>query len=108
MKYAMTLAAGIAAFLATAPAGWSQIAPDNNPKLTPTRSSTHPTSSESLAAQAQDLTEKINQARSQGKDTSIAASEQSQGEQAMQQGKEREALKHFQAGEQALDSDQRQ
>ncbi len=98
----IAFAAGLVAFLAIAPIGWAQLVPETNPKLAPTRNPNHPTSGESLAAQAQDLTKKINEAKAQGRDTSQAAQEQAQGEKSMQQGNEQEALRHFQAGEQSL------
>jgi hypothetical protein len=103
MKHRITvLAATAVAFVALAPAGWSQMVPETNPALAPARNPSHPTSSESLAAQAQDLTKKINEAKAEGKDTTVASAEQSQGEKSMQQGNEQEALRHFDAGEQAL------
>jgi hypothetical protein len=102
MRHRIALMSAVIALFAFAPAGWSQMVPDANPALAPSKSATHPTSTESLAAQAQDLTKKIEQAKAQGKDTSAATAEQSQGEQAMQQGNQQEAVRHFQAGEQAL------
>ncbi|HEV3112828.1 MAG TPA: hypothetical protein VGY99_20265 [Candidatus Binataceae bacterium] len=103
MTYRITaLAATAIALVALAPSGWSQMVPETNPALAPARNPSHPTSSESLAAQAQDLTKKINEAKAKGKDTSVASAEQSQGERSMQQGNEQEALRHFDAGEQAL------
>jgi hypothetical protein len=102
MRHRAVLTATAVAFLALAPASWSQMLPETNPALAPTMNPQHPTSGESLAAQAQDLTKKINQAKEQGRDTSVAAAEQAKGEQSMQEGHERDALKHFQAGEQAL------
>ena len=103
MRHRITLLAAAAiAFVAVAPAGWSQMVPETNPALAPARNPNHPTSTESLAAQAQDLTKKINEAKAQGKDTSVASAEQSKGEKSMQQGNAQEALRHFDAGEQAL------
>jgi hypothetical protein len=103
MRYGIAVLAATAfALVALAPAGWSQMLPEANPALAPARNPNHPTSSESLAAQAQDLTRKINEAKAQGKDTSVASAEQSQGERSMQQGNGQEALRHFDAGEQAL------
>jgi|HubBroStandDraft_6_1064221.scaffolds.fasta_scaffold1302246_2 hypothetical protein len=82
--------------------GWGQSFPDTGPKLAPKFESKNPTSSESLAAESQNLTSNINKATSQGIDTSAAKAERAEGEKAMQQGNEREALRHFQAGEQSL------
>jgi hypothetical protein len=102
MKCRIALITGVVALLAFAPAGWSQMVPDANPRLAPSKSTEHPTSSESLEAQAQDLTKKIDAAKAQGKDTTTATAEQTQAEKSMQQGNEQDALRHFQAGEQAL------
>jgi hypothetical protein len=102
MSYRLSLAAAVLALFAFAPVGFSQTAPETGAALAPTRNPKHPTSGESLAAQAQDLTRKIQEARAQGRDTSTAASEQAKGEQAMQSGNSQEALRHFEAGEQAL------
>lgn len=103
MRHRITvLAAAAIGLVAMAPASWGQMVPETNPALAPARNPSHPTSSESLAAQAQDLTRKINEAKAQGKDTSAASAEQSKGEKSMQQGNEQEALQHFNAGEQAL------
>ena len=55
-----------------------------------------------LWLRSQNLTSNINKATSQGIDTSAAKAERAEGEKAMQQGNEREALRHFQAGEQSL------
>jgi hypothetical protein len=106
MKYRIIALASTVAFLALAPAGWSQMVPETNPALAPTKNPTNPTSSESLAAQAQDLTGKINQAKAQGKDTSVASAEQVEGEKSMQDGHEQDALKHFEAGERALNNNE--
>jgi hypothetical protein len=103
MRHRITVLAATAIALAgLAPAGWSQMVPETNPALAPARNPNHPTSSESLAAEAQDLTKKINEAKAQRKDTSVASAEQSHGERSLQQGNEQEALRHFDAGEQAL------
>jgi hypothetical protein len=102
MNCRIALAAAVLAFFAFLPVGFAQTAAESGTALAPTRNPEHPTSSESLAAQAQDLTRKIQEARAQGRDTSTAASEQAKGEQAMQSGNSQEALRHFEAGEQAL------
>jgi hypothetical protein len=94
MNYRKVLAASLFAGLAFATTAWSQLVPEMNPK--------NATSAESLAALSQDLTEKISKAESQGRDVSAAVTERAQGERAMQQGNDQEALRHFQAGEQAL------
>jgi hypothetical protein len=94
MNYPKVLAASLVATLAVAPSAWSQLVPQMNTK--------NPTSAESLAALSQDLTEKINQAKSQGRDVSAPVAERAAGERALQQGNDKEALRHFQAGEQAL------
>jgi hypothetical protein len=70
--------------------------------LIPERNPENATSSKSLLARAQDLTERINSAKSQGKDISRAQAERAEAEKAMQQGNDQEALDHFEAGEQAL------
>jgi hypothetical protein len=101
MRYSLILISALA-FFALAPAGFSQLVPETNPQLAPAKNPNNPTSGESLAAQAQDLTKEIDQAKAQGKDTSVAAAEQARGEQSMQQGNQQEALRHFKAGEQAL------
>ncbi|HKD66570.1 MAG TPA: hypothetical protein VKB84_06990 [Candidatus Binataceae bacterium] len=106
MRYSIVYTAAAAAFFALAPAAWSQMVPDPNPALAPARNPAHPTSTESLTAQAQELTKKIDQAKAQGRDTSVASAEQSQGEMAMQQGKSQDAVRHFQAGEQSLNTGQ--
>jgi hypothetical protein len=102
MRHRLALITGVVALLAFAPMGWSQMVPDANPKLAPSKSKQNPTSSESLEAQAQDLTKKIDAAKAQGRDTSAASAEQTQGEKSMQDGHEQQALRHFKAGEQAL------
>jgi hypothetical protein len=111
MKYRAALPATVLALFVLAPVGFSQTAPETggaqtapetSGALAPTRNPQHPTSGESLAAQAQDLTKKIQEAKAQGRDTSAALSEQSQGEQAMQKGDSQEALRHFEAGEHDL------
>jgi hypothetical protein len=102
MKYPIALAASIFLLIAVAPIGFAQTSAGTAGALAPTRNPQHPTSSESLQAQAQDLTTKIQEAKTQGRDTDAAASEQAQGEQAMQQGKSQEALRHFEAGERDL------
>jgi hypothetical protein len=94
MSYLKVLAVSFVAALAVSPSAWSQLVPQMNSK--------NSTSAESLAALSQDLTEKINKAESQGRDVSAAAAERAAGEKAMQQGNDQEALRHFQAGEQAL------
>ena len=94
MNYRKVFAMGLVAALAVAPSAWGQLVPQMNPKNT--------TSAESLAALSQDLTEKISKAESQGRDVSAAAAERAQGERAMQQGNDQEAVQHFQKGEQAL------
>jgi|SRR5580692_6664674 hypothetical protein len=94
MSYREVLAVSLVATLAVPPSAWSQLVPQMNGK--------NSTSAESLAALSQDLTEKINKAESQGRDVSAAAAERTAGEKAMQQGNDQEALRHFQAGEQAL------
>jgi hypothetical protein len=102
MMQRIMLATSAVAILVLAPVSWSQVAPETPPVLAPTRSHEHPTSAESLLAQAQELTKQISQAKAQGKDTRVAEKEQTRGEKAMQQGKEQEALRHFQAGERDL------
>jgi hypothetical protein len=94
MKSHRVLAASFAAALALAPSAWSQLVPQIDAK--------NPTSAESLAAMSQDLTERISKAKLQGADVSVAETERAQGERAIQQGNDHEALRHFQAGEQAL------
>src|SRR6266478_4000784 len=101
MRHYIILAASTITLLAFGPTGWSQFVPEMNPKLAPTIDPKHATSSESLLAEAQDLTKKISQAKAQGRDTSVAAEEQTLGERSMQEGKDQEALRHFQAGERA-------
>jgi hypothetical protein len=86
--------ASLIVVLSVASPAWSQLIPEKSPR--------NATLAESLVAQSQELTSKIAQARSQGKDTNVAEAERTEGERAMQQGNEREALRHFQAGEQAL------
>jgi len=88
------LAASLLVALAVAPSAWSQLMPERNPE--------NATSPESLLVQSQDLTEKINSAKSQGRDISRAKAERAEAEKAMQQGNDQEALHHFQAGERAL------
>jgi hypothetical protein len=102
MKYPTLLAAAILSGLALAPAAFAQTAPPASAALAPARNPRHPTSIESLTAQAQDLTKEIQAAKAKGQDTSAAASEQAQGEQAMQQGNPQEALRHFKAGQRDL------
>ncbi len=103
MKSSIASAAGFALLVAFAPIGSAQTSSGANGALAPTRNPQHPTSSESLQAQAQDLTRKIQEAKTQGRDTNAAASEQAKGEQAMQQGNSEEALHHFEAGEHDLE-----
>jgi hypothetical protein len=93
MKYRV-LAASLLVALAVAPSAWSQLMPERNPE--------NATSSESLRAQSQALTEQINVAKSRGKDISKAQAERAEAEKAMQKGNDQEALDHFEAGEQAL------
>jgi hypothetical protein len=102
MSYHIFLTVTILAVLAVASPGWTQQVPDANPKLAPTINPKNPTSVESLAAYSQELTREISQAHARGKDTSAAEAERAQGERSMQQGNQREAVRHFQAGEQAL------
>jgi hypothetical protein len=108
MKKLILLAVTVFTFLATVPSGWSQIVPETNPKLAPKINAANPTSSESLAAQSQDLTKKINEAKAQGKNTSAAAVERMQGEKAIQQGNADDAVRHFKAGDRALSTDESQ
>ena len=86
--------ASLIVVLSVASPAWNQLIPQKSPR--------NATSAESLVAQSQELTSKIAQARSQGKDTNVAEAERTEGEKAIQQGNEREALRHFQSGEQAL------
>jgi hypothetical protein len=102
MKHPNILAATVLSVLVFAPVGFAQTAPPAGGALAPSRSSRHPTSTESLTAQAQDLTKEIQAAKAKGHDTTAAASEQAKGEQAMQQGNSQEALLHFKAGEHDL------
>jgi hypothetical protein len=106
MKNQILSTAIIVAFLAAAPAGWSQLVPEINPKLAPTTNPKHQTSSESLAAQAQHLTKKISQAKAQGRNTGVAEAKRAEGERSMMQGNEKEAVRDFQAGERALEEDE--
>lgn len=114
MKHPFVFGALAFALCAFAPNGFAQTPPqsstsaESSTALAPTRNPQHPTSGESLAAQAQDLTKKIQEAKAQGRDTTAAASEQSQGEQAMQKGDSQEALRHFEAGEHDLGAPQSQ
>lgn len=85
---------GLVVALAVAPSAWCQLVPRMN--------ANNPTSAESLTALSQDLTEKISQAKSQGRDVSAAVAERALGERAMQQDNDQEAVRHFQSGEQAL------
>lgn len=102
MKRQIVLFASGIALSLLAPSAWTQTVPDTNLALAPTISPSHPTSSESLAPEAQELTKDISQAKSEGKDTHVASEEQAEGERSMQEGKEQEALRHFEAGERAL------
>jgi hypothetical protein len=104
MRQQIALIASAIAFFVLAPVAWTQAPPDTNPALAPTKNPSHPTSGESLEAHAQELTKEINQAKSDGRDTSVASKEQTEGERSMQQGKEQDALRHFQAGERALNT----
>jgi hypothetical protein len=93
------LAASLVAALAAAPSAWSQLTPEANPK--------NAASVESLLVQSQDLTEGINRAKSQGKDTAAAEAERAEAERAeaeiaIQHGNDQAALRHFQAGGRAL------
>lgn len=88
------VAAGLLLVLTVALAVWGQLIPERNPE--------NATSPKSLRAQPQDLTEKIDRAKSRGRDISRAEAERVEAEEAMQQGNDQEALHHFQAGERAL------
>jgi hypothetical protein len=88
------LAASFLGALTVASSAWSQLTPEANPKNT--------VSVGSLLVRSQDLTERIDRAKSQGKDTSTAEAERAEAEKAIQQGNDQAALRHFQAGERAL------
>lgn len=94
MNYRKVLAASLLGVLAVTASARSQLMPEANPR--------NATSVGSLLVRSQDLTEKIDHARSQGKDTRTAEAERTQAENAMQHGNDQAALRHFQAGEQAL------
>lgn len=94
MDYRKLLAASLLGALTVASSAWSQLMPEANPKNT--------VSVGSLLVRSQDLTERIDRAKSQGKDTSTAEAERAKAENAMQQGNDQAALRHFQAGERAL------
>jgi len=98
MNYRKVLAASLLAAVAVAPSGWSQLIPEMNRK--------NAASAEALMLRSQELTEKINRAKSQGKDISTAEAERAEGGKAMQQGNDQGALRHFRAGERALETTQ--
>jgi len=102
MRYSILLIVSMVTYFALAPAALTQLVPETNPQLAPTKNPNNPTSGESLAAQAQELTKEINEAKAQGKNTSVASAERAQGEQSMQEGNDQEALGHSKAGERAL------
>ena len=56
----------------------------------------------SLLVRSQDLTAEIDRAKSQGKNTSAAEAERTEAENAIQQGNDQAALRHFQAAERDL------
>ena len=92
--YRKVLAASLLGALAIAPSAWSQLKPEANPK--------NAVSVGSLLVRSQNLTEQINRAKSEGKDTSTAEAERAEAENAIQQGNNQAAVRHFQAGERAL------
>jgi hypothetical protein len=95
MNYRKALGACLIGILASSPSAWSQLKPEANPE--------NSTSLGSLLVQSQHLTEHINRAKSQGRDTSSAEAERSQAEKAIQEGDDSAALRHFRAGERTLE-----
>jgi hypothetical protein len=94
MNYGKVLATSLFGLLLVAPSAWSQLVPQANPQNT--------ASVGSLLVRSQHITEEIDRAKSQGKNTSAAEAERGEAERAIQQGNNKAALRHFDAAERAL------
>lgn len=103
MKYPVLIltSGAVMLFVLSVPVAWGQ---NDGPSSTIRANASNAADTRGAAAMAQDVARGINQAWSEGKDASGAAAFRENGEIALSEGKEQQAIQYFQQAERELDS----